>query len=70
VEGLVRSKEGDVDNYRQADYITLEELYLKPLYIKRLDLVLKGCLRHYICRRNAYNTIPAIKSYFYKGQVV
>jgi hypothetical protein len=31
VGGLVRSREGDVDNYKQADYITLEGALSKAI---------------------------------------
>jgi hypothetical protein len=31
VRGLVRSKEGDIDNYKQADYMTLEGALFKAI---------------------------------------
>ena len=70
IRKLMRSKERDVDDYKQAIYMTLKRAYLKLLYIKRIDLALKECLKNYIRRRNIYNIIPVIRSYFYKRQVV
>jgi hypothetical protein len=31
IGGLARNREGDIDNYRQVDYITLEEALFKAV---------------------------------------